>query len=216
MSSPHVSIARFTSVPLVLVLAMLAVASAAFAQIEPTKSQTDHCRQQKQLAAIETARNLEELSMLRKQSGATSDAAFFIAYRAFELKQSPENAANLLKLTPQTEREEVARYAIDGHNCYEVTDKEYSALDSMYDGLSPLLARAVMQAPQLMDKYVSYSLLATMDVHSDYPQQMVSVCRAFHPQFINAVSRLSEENRSWMRKRIFNPERCKSLYKQEE
>jgi hypothetical protein len=197
----------------VLVLLSLVTASAADCQ---TASETEHCRTQKLAARIETASNLKELSELRKDQAAPIPLDFFFAYRSFEIEKSPENAAALLKLTPQTEQQETARYDISGHNCYGLTEEEDRALDSQYDGFSPLLAKAIMLAPQFMDRYVSYSLLATMDVHSEYTDDMVPVCRKFHSQFLRAVSQLSAKDQQWMKEHLFNPERCKSLYNKEE
>ena len=194
----------------------VAITWSALPQTQSAVAQIDHCKQQKRSVEIESAQSFQELSKLHATWNSSAQLDFFFAYRTFELKKSPETAATLLRLTPQTEQQEAARYEISGHNCSGLTEQESRALDSMYDGLSPLLQQAVMVAPQLLDKYVSYSLLATMDVHSDYPNQMIPVCRAFHPQFINAVSRLPDRDRKWMTKHLFDPGRCKSLFNPEE
>jgi hypothetical protein len=179
-------------------------------------SNTEHCKIQKLAADIELATSVRELAGLQKTSNAPDTISFFAAYRTFQIKKSSANAAALLKVIPKTEQEEMTRYSISGHDCFGLSEKEDNALDSQYDELSPLLGQAILLAPQFMNRYVSYSLFATMDVHSDYTQQMVPVCQRFHPQFMSAVSSLSEKDRKWMRRHLFNPERCTNLNMQEE
>jgi hypothetical protein len=190
------------------------IASASYSQV--AVSESEHCKTQHIAADIEAADTLQSLSALRKANTVLPILDFLLSYRTFEIEKSAVNAAALLKRIPQTEQQEIIRYTISGHDCFGLTEKETNALDSEYDGLSPLLQKAIMLAPQFMDRYVSYSLLATMDVHSDYTDRMVPVCRKYHAQFLRSVSLLPPESRQWMRKHLFDPERCKSLNPQEE
>jgi len=72
------------------------------------------------------------------------------------------------------------------------------------------LANAVLLVPEKMFAYVTYAPLS-VNPESDNAVQMKRVCRARHKQFLDAVNRLSPDDKNWFGAKIFNPQGCRTI-----
>jgi len=64
---------------------------------------------------------------------------------------------------------------------------------------------------ELPSAYVSYSLVAVGDPHSDYAVQMRRVCQHKHAGFIEAVKQLPPATEQFFASHVINPDGCKVL-----
>lgn len=133
------------------------------------------------------------------------------AFRAFELQpRSQTLAVALLKRIPVDQAQHEVILALDSAICDDESDAEMKALARVQNDFPRMLARAVRLAPEYMDAYVNYALIA-LNPHSDYAVQMQGVCRNLHQRFTKAVGELSEADREWFKTEVLDPESCRAI-----
>jgi hypothetical protein len=170
------------------------------------------CEQVHLAAQIAGAGSLAAVEAAKKKAGTGYIVEIISAFRAFELQ--PKNkvlAEGLLKMIPRDDTQQEIVGALDTSMCDREDDADISILAGVRYSLPAMLAKAVRLAPAYMFEYVSYSLKAAPDPHSDYAIQMQRVCRVLHPEFMKAVGALAESEQKWFTTGIFDPKRCKAI-----
>ena len=89
---------------------------------------------------------------------------------------------------------------------------ELLALGKIHDRWSKLVAHAVLLSPNGMTNYVAYLPLATLDLHSDFTGNAVRVCNKLPKEFRSAIAVLSKEDRAYVRRKVFDPDRCEAIF----
>jgi hypothetical protein len=174
------------------------------------------CAQQRAIAELLSSNAIQNLASHAHNPDLPFAVRLYAAYRVFELNPHSKDAAmKFLNLLPKTEQEGISIYEISGHDC-DTTAAEDLKLDTGYEGLEPLAARAILLTPVEMDTYVRYGLVTTMDVHSHYGSRSVPVCRSFPTLFRSAVDRLPKKDRAWFDRHILDPRNCRVMMAEEE
>jgi len=84
------------------------------------------------------------------------------------------------------------------------------ALARVQNNFPRILAKAVELAPDYMEPYINYALIA-LHPHSDYAVQMQRVCRNRPQQFRKTIAALSEADRKWFKTEVFDPKSCRAI-----
>ena len=169
------------------------------------------CNQVHAAAQIARTESLKSLAEVKKDAPSGIVIEVVAAFRAFELQpKSRTLAASLLGQIPKDETQQEVLSTLDASICDDESDTEISALARVKYGLPRLLAHAVEIAPEYMNAYLNYSLIA-LSPHSDYAVQMQRVCRNRPQQLRNAIAALSKADRNWFTSVVFDPKRCRAI-----
>jgi hypothetical protein len=175
-------------------------------------AQEPNCHEIGAMAAMARANSSTVLMTWKPRAGDSYRAQVVFATRSFELHLADRRAASaVLDLIPKNDEQDSVWKSFGDSLCDAETLKDMFALGRIGDHLPHDLARAVLLAPSKMFDYVSYAITSTQDPHSDYAIQMQTVCRARHQEFVNAVSKLPPDDRSWFVSNKFNPDGCRPL-----
>ncbi len=133
------------------------------------------------------------------------------AFRRFELQpRSQAQAVGLLQKIPSDQNQHELILALAAATCEDESDLELEALARIQNEFPRMLAKAVRLAPDYLEAYVRYALIA-LNPHSDYAIQMQSVCRNIHRRFTMAVATLSETDRKWFKTEVIDPKSCRAI-----
>jgi hypothetical protein len=164
------------------------------------------------MAKMARASSATVLTEERNHAGNSYRAQVVFAFRLFELRPTNRDAAEaLLKMIPQGDEQQAVLMTLGDSLCDSEDVADMRALGRVRDALPRDLSRAVLLASQRMPAYVAYSLIATLDPHSDFAIQMQKPCARAHSEFMKAVAVLPPERREWLIGHVFDPDRCRSL-----
>jgi hypothetical protein len=159
------------------------------------------------------ARSKAVLSAEKKHAGDNYRAQIVFASGLFELNPRDRNAARgLLNPIPQGDAQQAILTTLGDSLCDSEKLSDMKSLARLRDAMPTELSRAVLLVPLRMPAYVAYSLMATMDPHSDYAVQMHRVCREAHAEFTRAVGMLSAEKREWFTRHVLDPNDCRAVF----
>ena len=185
--------------------------SAAIAQkpAEPTV-QPDY----KLLTAVSLCRDVECLNGYRQQVGVSKLARIVYYERWLLLEPSSRAAAEgLLRNLPESESEQRQMMSLpDWHDDATKSKEDLAGLAEIYETWPRSIADAVIVFPQYLPVYIRYGMLAPNDIHSDYTGNEERVCRRDPARFQEAFDRLDGKTQSFLRKRVFNPEKCRAIF----
>jgi len=172
------------------------------------------------------ARSTAALQEQRARAGDSYRAQIVFAFRQFELSPKDKKAADLLlSLIPKDDREQlrnltpkdrdddqqVTLMTLGDALCDAEPFSDMNPLGSVRDKLPHEFAEAVLLVPNYMPKYISYSLVAVGDPHSDYAVQMQMVCRKAHSEFMRAIGALTPDDQKWFANDILDATTCRAL-----
>jgi hypothetical protein len=170
------------------------------------------CTQVDAIARILRSDSLAALTKAKQNAGSTYRAEIVFAARSLELQPNDKSAAvRLLNLLPQDDTQHVTLMTLGDSLCDEESVAEMTSLSRIGERLSRDFAKAILLAPDMLPRYIAYASTSVGDPHSDYAVQMQPVCRARHSEFVKAVVGLPTEQRFWLVKHVFNPEKCRAL-----
>ena len=122
-------------------------------------------------------------------------------------------AHGLLQTIPATQKEaENLMVLSDPPETISASTSDLLALGNIHDRWPQLVARAVLFAPKDMTSYVAYLPFATIDMHSNFTGNATRVCNKLPKEFRSAIADLSEEDQAYIRRKVFNPDRCKAIF----
>jgi hypothetical protein len=169
------------------------------------------CDQVHAAAQIARAKSLNALTEQKKGAPRGFAVEVVAAFRALELQPRNRAAAGaLLRWIPPDEDQHEVILALDSAICDDESDAEIEALARVKYNFPRMVARAVELAPDYMQAYVNYALIA-LNPHSDYAVRMQNVCRNRPQEFRKAVTALSEADRKWFTTDVFDPKRCLAI-----
>jgi hypothetical protein len=162
----------------------------------------------KMARAISTA----ELAAHKLKAGDSYRAQLVYAVKLSELVPQRQDAAVLLlNLIPKDDEQQRILMTLGEHHCETESYHEMKFLEQLEERIPRDLTRAVLLVPARIPEYVAYSLSSVEDPHSDYAVQMQKVCRAKHPEFVEAVTKLPREKRDRFLKYVFDLDGCNAL-----
>jgi hypothetical protein len=162
----------------------------------------------KMARAISTA----ELAAHKLKAGESYRAQLVYAAKLLELAPQRQDAAVLLlNLIPKDDQQQQLLMTLGEHHCETESYHEMKMLAQLAEHLPRDLTRAVLMVPDKIPQYVDYSLSSVEDPHSDYALQMEKVCKARHPEFVEAVTKLPREKRDRFLKYVFDLDGCNAL-----
>jgi tRNA nucleotidyltransferase/poly(A) polymerase len=204
------------------ILCLLFVVFASHVAFAQTESVENCTQQQDQVVHLLNAKNAAELAKVMADVGTKEGFQLLKAYRVFELSpRSTVAARNLLSTIPASEQAndvwlEIIRDTI-GSYCIK-SDKKYWAVEGTQDGYPQALSKAILLAPEFLEPYIRYSIVAVAanETNSLYADQMVKVCKVDRSRFAKSFSQLSVADQKEIRNRIFDPTHCRALYVHEQ
>ena len=174
------------------------------------------CLETSAMAAMARANSPAVLEARKEKAGDSYRAQVIFAARMLESEPQDKSAAELLlNLIPKDEvgPEQGVWLELDElDQCPSgrVPDSDLKQLWRLQYHLTRDLANAVLLVPEKMFAYVTYAPLS-VNPESDNAVQMKRVCRARHKQFLDAVNRLSPDDKNWFVAKIFNPQGCRTI-----
>lgn len=167
----------------------------------------------KLLALIGRCRDMKCLNGYREQVGNNKLARIVFYEKWIVLEPSLVAAEGLLHNLPQSEAEQLQMATLaDRHEGAIESSDDMANLAELYQHWPRSLADAAMTLPQYLPEYIRYGLLAPNDPHSDYTGNEERVCRADRARFELAFERLDKKSQAYLRKTIFDPDRCRAIF----
>lgn len=167
----------------------------------------------KLLTLMGRCRELKCLNAYREQVGNSKLARIVFYEKWMVLEPSLVAAEGLLHNLPQSESEQLQMATLaDRHEGATESDDDKANLAELYQRWPRSLADAAMALPQYLPEYIRYGLLAPNDPHSDYTGNEERVCRADRARFESAFERLDKKSQAYLRKTIFDPDRCRAIF----
>jgi hypothetical protein len=183
-----------------------------FASCNLLTAQKSNCGEIAAMAKMARAISPAELVAEKGKAGDSYRAQVVFAARQFELNPQAHDAALLLlNLIPNNDEQHLQLKSLGYSLCGTESYREMKSLDQIVEHIPRDMAKAVLLSPNKMPEYVAYSVASVLDPHSDYAIQMQKVCRARHPEFIDAVAKLSPDKKDRFLKYVFDPEGCNAL-----
>lgn len=170
------------------------------------------CPQVRAMAEMTRVNSTAELQALRMPAGNGYLARLVFAFREFQLHPSTVTASAVLGFLPQDDSHREDWYSLSGFICDQEDMADITALAKFQDRMSHEFAQAVLIVPEKMFEYVSYPVILGLDPHDDYAEQMEAVCRARPNSFNAAVNKLSDKDKAWFLKIVFDLQGCHALY----
>ena len=122
-------------------------------------------------------------------------------------------AHGLLQTIPVNQKEaENLMILSDPPEKISASTSDLLALGNIHDRWPQLVARAVLLSPSDMTNYVTYLPLAAIDMHSDFTGKATRVCNKLPKEFRSAIAGLSKEDRAYVRRKVFDPDRCEAIF----
>ena len=202
-----------------LLLAFVLVGTTAVSQ---SIAQEPGCLEISRVAAMAKAKSMPTLEAQRQKASDSYRTRLVFAARSLEIEPQNRAAAELLlNLLPKDEvgpEQEIWMDLPQLQQCPSggVADSDLFPLFKFRDRLPRIAAKAILLHPERMLDYISYGLLASGDVDSDYAIHMGAVCRRKHAEFSQAVSQLPPKDRKWFVSKLVDPASCKTLAIQEQ
>ena len=169
------------------------------------------CVQVHALARAARAKSVSELDSLKASVDESYLAQLVFAFRSFELHPSTSTASAVLDFLPQDDSHRNEWYSLSGLMCAEEQQQDVISLARLQARMSRDFAKSVNLVPKKMNQYVSYPVIIGLDPHDDYAEAMVSVCQKHHSEFTAAVEQLSEKDKAWFLRVVFEPVSCRAL-----
>ena len=167
----------------------------------------------KLLTLMARCRDMKCLNAYREQVGNGKLARIVFYEKWLVLEPSLVAAEGLLHNLPQSEAEQLQMATLaDQHEGVTESDDDRANLAELYRRWPRSLADAAMALPQYLPEYIRYGLLAPNDPHSDYTGNEERVCRADRSRFESAFERLDKKSQAYLRKTIFDPDRCRAIF----
>jgi hypothetical protein len=164
------------------------------------------------LAQARTAARLQQVHSKANVHDKITELVFYTRWLSLSPQSIPA-ARGLLKTVPATKEEAIALITLaDAPEEGDISQGEMTALGQINDGWPRMLARAVLLLPASMKEYVVFLALAADDIHSDFTSHAQKVCRKFPKEFRSAVAALPEEDRTYVRRHVFDAEQCKAIF----
>ena len=158
-------------------------------------------------------RDMKCLNAFREQVGTGKLARIVFYEKWIVLEPSLVAGEGLLHNLPQSEAEQLQMATLaDRHEGVTESDDDRANLAELYQRWPHSLADAAIALPQYLPEYIRYGLLAPNDPHSDYTGNEERVCRADRPRFQSAFERLDKKSQAYLRKTIFDPDRCRAIF----
>jgi len=140
-----------------------------------------------------------------------ADLVFFS--RKMELRPDTKAAEGLLQAIPASIAEETMFTNFPTwHDGTTETVRDMASFGRIYHRWPRLVARAALLKPDRMTNYVRYLRLAPNDMHGDFTGNAEIVCRKKHAEFVSAFEGLSEDDRAFIKKYVFDPTACKAIF----
>ena len=175
-------------------------------------AQKPNCGEINAIAKMARAISTAELAAHKLNAGESYRAQVVYAAKLIELAPQRQDAAILLlNLIPKDDEQQQMLMSLGEHHCETESYHEMKLLAQLADRLPRDLTRAVLLVPGKIPEYVAYSITSVEDPHSDYALQMQKVCRARHPEFVEAVTNLPREKRDRFLKYVFDLDGCNAL-----
>jgi hypothetical protein len=176
-------------------------------------AQSHSCTAAHAMGQMARAKSMDGLNAWKIAAGDSHLARGVYFLRLFELKPSNLAAARaVLTFIPRTEDEDLewSLLAVGPLCANEELADSYAVAD--LNARRPHdLALAVILVPEKMFDYVFYAEIASLDMHSDFAEQMEMVCRTKNKEFLEAINRLPPASKDWFLMKIFNPDGCHAL-----
>jgi hypothetical protein len=167
----------------------------------------------KLLAAMSLCGDVECLNAYREKAGSTKLGRIVYYEKWLLLEPSRTGAEGLLHNIPESESEQLQMMTLpDWHEGATKSTKDMESLAKIYAHWPRSIANAVMMFPQYLPEYIRYGLLAPNDVHSDYTGNEERVCRNDPARFQAAFASLNGKTQAYLRKHVFNPEKCRAKF----
>jgi len=183
-----------------------------FTSCKVLSAQKPDCSENKAIAMMARAISTAELTAFRGKAGESYRAQIVYAAKLMELDPQRQDAAVLLlNLIPKDDEQQHLLITLGEHHCETESYHEMKMLNQLEERIPRDLARAVLLVPAKIPEYVAYSIISVQDPHSDYALQMQKICRARHPEFIEAVKNLPKFKRDRFLKYIFDIDGCNAL-----
>ncbi len=180
-------------------------------------SQEPNCLETSAVGAMARANNVSVLKARKQKAGNSYRSQLVFAARMLEIDPRNKTAADaLLSLLPKDEvgPEQSVWLGLDQlEHCPSgaIPDADLNPLFKLQERLPRDAAMAAILDPTKMLEYVSYANIGSESVVSDYAVQMRKVCRARNKQFVEAIGRLSPQERHLLVAETFNPEGCRAI-----
>jgi len=180
-------------------------------------AQEQGCIETSALGKMAGATSVATLNARKEKAGDSYRAQVVYAARMMEIDPNNRSAAELLlNLIPKNidgPQQDVWLELDELNQCPSggLADSDLMPLFRLQYHLPRILARAVLLVPDKMPEYVAYAYISIQSPDSDYAVQMQEVCRAKHQAFVNAVAKMSDDDRKWFLAKIFNPKGCHAL-----
>jgi|CZKF01.1.fsa_nt_gi hypothetical protein len=183
-----------------------------FAPGKVLSAQKPNCGEIDAIAKMARAISPAELAAQKLKAGESYRAQVVYAAKLSELEPQRHDAAVLLlNLIPKDDEQQHLLKSLGEHHCETESYHEMKMLAQLEERIPRDLARAVLLVPGKIPEYVAYSIPSVEDPHSDYAMQMQKVCRARHPEFVEAVTKLPREKRDRFLKYVFDLDGCNAL-----
>jgi len=169
------------------------------------------CAQVSALARMARSRSVGSLAAEKARAGDSYRAQLVFAFRSLQLVANGKNAERLLALIPKDDSQQTIVMTLGDYLCTEEPNVDTLILSRVNEGLARELAKAVLLAPRYLSAYVTYSMVAVSDPHSDYAPRMAKVCQQRHAQFIETVKQLPLKQRQEFTKYVIEPNSCRAI-----
>lgn len=164
------------------------------------------------IAQMARANSISVLIKAKRNAGNSYRAEVVFGARSFELRPGNVRAAiTLLKLIPQNDEQHLTLMTLGDSLCDRESVIEMMMQSRIGERLSHDFSKAILLAPEMLPRYVSYASTSVQDPHSDYAVQMQTVCETRHTEFVKAVDGLPTDQRDWFVRHVFNPDGCHAL-----
>ena len=165
------------------------------------------------LTLIGRCTDVKCLNALRAQVGNSKLAKVVFYEKWLMLEPSKVAAEGLLHNMPESEAEQLQMMTLgDWHEGATESKKDMASLAEIYETWPRSVADAAMVFPQYLPEYIRYGLLAPNDIHSNYTGNEERVCRADRAGFQAAFDRLDRKAQTYLRKYVFDPEKCRAIF----
>jgi hypothetical protein len=180
-----------------------------FAQTPAVPAEPDY----KLLNAISQCSDVNCVKNYREQVGNSKLSKTVFYEKWFLLEHSRVAAEGLLHSLPESPAEQGQLMALgDWHENGTGNQNEIEGLAGIYRRWPRAIADAVTMVPEHLPEYIRYGLLAPNDPHSDYAGNEERVCHADPTRFQFALARLDRKTQAYIRRYVFNPEKCSAIF----
>jgi hypothetical protein len=167
----------------------------------------------KLLTLIGRCADVKCLNALRGQVRDSKLAKIVFYEKWILLERSKVAAEGLLRNMPESESEQLQMTTLaDWHEGATESKEDMASLAEIYETWPRSVADAAMVFPQYLPEYLRYGLLAPNDIHSNYTGNEERVCRADRAGFQAAFDRLDRKAQAYLRKYVFDPEKCRAIF----